>query len=67
MVVVLEPVAFASAQDPKRPTPYPDPAVEVVDPRFCEVSNPKRSGRAIVHRCTLGSRVVWMGDGGYLL
>ena len=67
MAVVLKPVAFASAQDPKRPTPYPDPAVEVVDSRFAKY----RILSAAVERLFTGARwaegPVWIGDGGYLL
>ena len=67
MAVVLEPAAFAGAQEPKRPTPYPDPAVEVVDPRFSKY----QILSAAVERLFTGARwaegPVWIGDGGYLL
>ena len=67
MAVVLKPVAFAGAQEPKRPTPYPDPAVEVVDPRFAKY----QILSAAVERLFTGARwaegPVWIGDGGYLL
>jgi gluconolactonase len=55
------------AQEPKPPTPYPDPAVEVVDPRFAKylIYN------AAVERLYTGARwaegPVWFGDGRYLL
>ncbi|NKB70078.1 MAG: SMP-30/gluconolactonase/LRE family protein [Candidatus Latescibacteria bacterium] len=49
------------------PVRYPDPAVEVVDPRFA----PYRIGNAAVERLYTGARwaegPVWFGDGGYLL
>jgi gluconolactonase len=67
MAVVLKPVAFAGGQEPKRPTPYPDPAVEVVDPRFAKY----QILSAAVERLFTGARwaegPVWIGDGGYLL
>ena len=67
MAAVLKPVAFASAQEPKRPTPYPDPAVEVVDPRFAKY----QILSAAVERLFTGARwaegPVWIGDGRYLL
>ena len=67
MAVVLKPVAFAGAQEPKRPIPYPDPAVEVVDPRFAKY----QILSAAVERLFTGARwaegPVWIGDGGYLL
>jgi gluconolactonase len=48
----LMPAAFAREQEPKRPTPYPDPAVEVVDPRFEKY----RIGNAAVERLYTGAR-----------
>ena len=48
-------------------TRYPDPAVEVIDPRFAKY----KIGNAVVERLWTGSRwaegPVWFGDGGYLL
>ena len=48
-------------------TRYPDPAIEVLDPRF----KPYRLNAAAVERLHHGSRwaegPVWFGDGGYLL
>ena len=50
-----------------RPVAYPDPAVEVVDPRF----RPYAIGNAAVERLCTGLRwgegPVWFGDGRYLL
>lgn len=67
MAGALEPVAFASEQEPKRPAPYPDPAVEVVDPRFAKYVIIS----AAVERLFTGARwaegPVWFGDGGYLV
>src|SRR5215471_11322669 len=46
---------------------YPDPAVEVLDPRFARL----RLAHAAVERIATGYRwcegPVWFGDGGYLL
>ena len=67
IAAVLKPVAPARGQEPKRPTPYPDPAVEVVDPRFAQL----RITSAAVERLFTGARwaegPVWFGDGRYLL
>jgi gluconolactonase len=63
----LKPWRFADAQEPKDPTPYPDAAVEIVDPRFAKyvVFN------AAVERLYTGTRwaegPVWFGDGRFLL
>ncbi len=63
----LKPVALAGAQEPKGPIPYPDPAVEVVDPRFAKY----HILSAAVDRLFTGARwaegPVWIGDGRYLL
>jgi len=67
MALALRPAAFASELEAKSPTPYPDPAVEIVDPRFekYKVTN------AAVERLYTGARwaegPVWVGEGGYLL
>ncbi|HET7347352.1 MAG TPA: SMP-30/gluconolactonase/LRE family protein, partial [Acidobacteriaceae bacterium] len=67
IAAALKPVVFASAQETKRPTPYPDPAVEVVDPRFAKY----QVKSAAVERLFTGARwaegPVWVGDGRYLL
>ena len=51
----------------KKITRYPDPAIEVLDPRFAKY----KIGNAVVERLLTGSRwsegPVWFGDGGYLL
>jgi gluconolactonase len=63
----LHPWSRAKAQDRKVPTPYPDSAVEIVDPRFAKyvVIN------AAVERLYTGARwaegPVWFGDGRFLL
>ena len=60
--------AFADIPSKKGPiTRYPDPAVEVIDPRFAQY----KIGNAVVERLWTGARwsegPVWFGDGGYLL
>ena len=63
----VKPSAFASEPETKDPKPYPDPAVEVVDPRFAKY----QIISAAVERLYTGARwaegPVWFGDGGYLL
>jgi gluconolactonase len=67
MAMALEPGAFGGDQEEKRPAPYPDPAVEVVDPRFAKY----QIVSAAVERLFSGARwaegPVWFGDGRYLL
>jgi len=67
MAFALGPDALAGEQEPKRPVPYPDPAVEVVDPRFAKYLIIS----AALERLYTGARwaegPVWIGDGGYLL
>lgn len=54
-------------QQPKTTVIYPDPAVEIVDPRFAKY----KVGNAAVERLYTGARwaegPVWFGDGRYLL
>ncbi len=61
-------VAWADTfPDGKTITRYPDPAVEVIDPRFAKY----KVGNAVVERLWTGARwsegPVWFGDGGFLL
>ena len=67
IALAFEPGAFASEQEAASPAPYPDPAVEVVDPRFAKY----QITSAAVERLFTGARwaegPVWVGDGGYLL
>jgi len=62
-----KPLLLAAEQDRKTPVVYPDPAVEVVDPRFAKYT----VGSAAVERLYTGTRwaegPVWFGDGRYLL
>jgi gluconolactonase len=59
--------AIAAEQERKNPVAYPDPAVEVIDPRFAKY----KVGNAAVERLYTGTRwsegPVWFGDGRYLL
>jgi gluconolactonase len=65
--VAFTPSAIAEELEQKNPVAYPDPAVEVVDPRFGKYV----LGNAAVERLYTGTRwsegPVWFGDGGYLL
>jgi gluconolactonase len=60
---------FAAAEQQERKTPvaYPDPAVEIIDPRFAKY----KLNSAAVERLYTGARwaegPVWFGDGRYLL
>jgi gluconolactonase len=65
--LALHPLADAAEQAPKTPIRYPDPAIEVIDPRFSKYI----IGSAAVERLYTGARwaegPVWFGDGRYLL
>jgi gluconolactonase len=69
--LALQPLASAGQQigqqERKNPVAYPDPAVEILDPRFAKY----RVGNAAVERLYTGTRwaegPVWFGDGRYLL
>ena len=65
--LAFKPLALAAAQERKNPVPYPDSALEVVDPRFAKYVQ----GNAAIERLYTGTRwsegPVWFGDGGYLL
>jgi gluconolactonase len=65
--LAFTPLVFAEGQEGKNPVVYPDPAVEVVDPRFAKY----KVGNAAVERLYTGTRwaegPVWFGDGRYLL
>ena len=67
MGIALKPGVLACEQEPKYPVPYPDPAIEVVDPRFAKY----QIISAAVERLFTGARwaegPVWIGDGGYLI
>ncbi len=67
IAMALQPSAFATYMELQNPVPYPDPAVEILDPRFEKY----RIISAAVERLYTGARwaegPVWFGDGGYLL
>ena len=63
----FHPLSLSAKPSQKNITTYPDPAVEVVDPRFAKYI----VGNAAVERLFTGTRwaegPVWFGDGRYLL
>ncbi len=65
--LALKPWGLAEEQERERPVGYPDPAVEVIDPRFGKY----KVINAAVERLYVGTRwaegPVWFGDGRYLL
>jgi gluconolactonase len=65
--LAFKPLGPTAEQDRKNPVPYPDPAVEVIDPRFAKY----RVGNAAIERLYTGTRwsegPVWFGDGRFLL
>ena len=65
--LAFNPLALAGEQERKSPVVYPDPAIEVVDPRFAKY----KVGNAAVERLYTGTRwaegPVWFADGRYLL
>ena len=65
--LAFDPVARAAGSEQKTVVAYPDPAVEVVDPRFARY----KVNNAAVERLYTGTRwaegPVWFGDGRYLL
>jgi gluconolactonase len=65
--LAFDPLRVAEGQQTKNPVAYPDPAIEIVDPRFSKY----KIISAAVERLYTGTRwaegPVWFGDGGYLL
>jgi len=65
--LALDPLPLASSQQIKTPIAYPDPAVEIIDPRFAKY----KVQSAAVERLWTGARwaegPVWFGDGRYLV
>jgi gluconolactonase len=65
--LAFDPLALTKGQEPKTPVVYPDPAVEIVDPRFGKY----KVINAAIERLYTGTRwaegPVWFGDGRYLL
>jgi len=65
--LAFAPFELAGKEQQKSPVEYPDPAVEVVDPRFAKY----KVNNAAVERLYTGARwaegPVWIGEGHYLL
>src|SRR5271169_2593806 len=65
--LAFRPLPLTGLQERKNPVVYPDPAVEVMDPRFAKY----KVGNAAVERLYTGARwaegPVWFADGRYLL
>jgi gluconolactonase len=65
--LALNPLVLVESQQSQHPVVYPDPAVEVIDPRFAKY----KVGNAAVERLYTGTRwaegPVWVADGRYLL
>jgi gluconolactonase len=65
--LTFSPLAISRQQERRTPVVYPDPAVEVIDPRFAKY----KINLAAVERLYTGARwtegPVWFGDGRYLL
>src|SRR5271169_5119158 len=65
--LAFRPLPLTGLQERKNPVVYPDPAVEVMDPRFAKY----KVGNAAVERLHTGARwaegPVWFADGRYLL
>jgi gluconolactonase len=65
--LALKPCALGDEQERKSLAVYPDPAVELIDPRFAKY----KVGNAAVERLYTGTRwaegPVWFADGRYLL
>jgi len=67
MALATRPAAFASGLGATNPVPYPDPAFEILDPRFAKY----QIITAGLERLYTGARwaegPVWVADGSYLL
>jgi hypothetical protein len=61
------PFLMAGEQVQKSTIAYPDPSIEVLDPRFAKYRVVSAASRTVVDRCALGEGQVWFGDGRYLL
>ena len=67
MAFALKPAAFASEQESKRPVPYPDPAFEIIDPRFSKYQIINAAVERLFTCTRWAEGPVWFGDGRYLL
>jgi len=65
--MAFEPLSFAENFDTKSPVHYPDPAVEIVDPRFAKYVVSSAAIERLYTGCRWAEGPVWFGDGRYLL
>ena len=65
--MALEPLSFAGSPDAKPPTHYPDPAIEILDPRFARYVTFQAAVERLYTGCRWAEGPVWFGDGRYLL
>jgi len=65
--MALDPLVFAGSPETKAPVHYPDPAVEIVDPRFSKYVAFNAAVERLYTGCRWAEGPVWFGDGRYLL
>ena len=65
--LALEPSTFATTSDSKAPVRYPDPAIEVIDPRFAKIVVFNAAIERLYTGCRWAEGPVWFGDGRFLL
>jgi gluconolactonase len=67
VAAALEPSSVAAVTDSKDPVHYPDPAIEILDPRFAKYVVGNASIERLYTGCRWAEGPVWFGDGRYLL
>src|SRR2546426_9341230 len=65
--VAFKPLALAGEHGQKSPVVYPDPAIEVVDPRFAKYKVGNAAVERLYTRTRLAEGPVWFADGRDLL
>jgi gluconolactonase len=65
--MAVEPMAFAENPAANTPVHYPDPAIEIVDPRFAKYVVFNAAVERLYTCCRWAEGPVWFGDGRYLL